>query len=174
MSLKEKFSSFLRFFNQAAKSKDGKTLASNFAWLSVLQIAGYVFPLITLPYLARTIGAEGFGKIAFAAAIIAWVKTITGWGFAYTATRDVAQNRSDKYMVSVIFSNAFWARCFLALVSLVVLIVLVFLIPSFRHATLVILITYLTVPAHILFPEWFFQALERMKNITIFNFAVKL
>lgn len=155
-------------------SSDGKTVAANFGYLSLLQIAGYVFPLITMPYLARTIGADGFGKIAFAAAIIAWMQTITGWGFAYTATRDVAQNRNNKDVVSEIFSNTFWARCFLATISLVILLILIVIVPSFKNAALIILITYLTVPSHILFPEWLFQALERMKYITIFNFIIKL
>lgn len=76
MRLKNKISSFFHFGQQAIKTRDGKTLASNFAWLTVLQIAGYVFPLITLPYLARVIGVEGFGKIAFAGAIIGWMQTI--------------------------------------------------------------------------------------------------
>ena len=60
--LKQKISSL-------SKNKEAKTLAGNFMWLSALQVAGYVFPLITMPYLARIIGVEGFGKIAFASAI---------------------------------------------------------------------------------------------------------
>lgn len=68
-------------------------MAGNFMWLSALQVAGYVFPLITMPYLARIIGVEGFGKIAFASAIMVWIQTIADWGFNLTATRDVAQNR---------------------------------------------------------------------------------
>lgn len=66
--------------NYIKKSKEGKVLVSNFAYLSLLQIAGYIFPLLTLPYLARVIGAEGFGKIAFAAAIMTWIQTIADWG----------------------------------------------------------------------------------------------
>ena len=57
-------SSITQIWNRFRGNKDAKTLAGNFMWLSLLQVAGYVFPLITLPYLARVIGVDGFGKIA--------------------------------------------------------------------------------------------------------------
>lgn len=56
-------------------SKDGKTVFANFGYLSLLQIAGYVFPLITMPYLAHVIGADGFGRIVFASAVVVWIQT---------------------------------------------------------------------------------------------------
>ena len=60
------------------------TLIANFSYLSLLQMASYAFPFITMPYLARVIGVEGFGKIAFASALMLWFITIADWGFNYT------------------------------------------------------------------------------------------
>ena len=157
-----------------SKNKEAKTLASNFMWLSLLQVAGYIFPLITLPYLAQVIGAEGLGKIAFAAAIMVWIQTIADWGFNFTATRDVAQNRDNPEKVSEIFSNVFWARCTLVLLSFIVLVLLILIVPQFRENSSVILITFLMVPGHVLFPDWFFQAIEKMGYITILNLLMKL
>lgn len=156
------------------KNKEAKTLASNFMWLSLLQVAGYIFPLITMPYLARVIGVEGFGKIAFAGAIMVWIQTIADWGFNLTATRDVAQNRDNQDKVSEIFSNVLWARCLLMLVSFIVLMLLVLLVPKFRENSVVIMVTFLMIPGHILFPDWFFQAVEKMRYITILNVLMKL
>lgn len=153
---------------------EGKTVIKNVSYLAVLQIAGYVFPIITVPYLARTIGAEGYGRIAFAAAIMVWIQTITDWGFNYTATRDVAQNRDNKEVVSRIFSNVLWSRMVLCLVSGIVLCVMVVSIPTFRENWKVIFVTFLLVPGHICFPDWFFQAVEKMKYTTIFNLCIKL
>ena len=156
------------------KSKDARVLCENFAYLSLLQIAGYIFPLITMPYLARVIGVEGFGKIAFASGIMVWIQTIADWGFNYTATRDVAKNRNDEKKVSEIFSNVLWARCALMVISFVVLLILMLLIPKFKENSVVILVTFLMIPGHIMFPDWFFQAMERMKYITILNLISKL
>ena len=160
--------------NTIRRSKDAKTLLSNFGYLSALQIAGYVFPLITIPYLARVIGVDSFGKIAFASAIIVWFQTVSDWGFNFTATRDVAQNRDNKEKVSEIFSNVLWARVLLMLVSFVLLMITIYIVPAFRENKEIILITFLLIPGHIMYPDWFFQALERMKYITLFNIFAKL
>ena len=154
-------------------NNDAKTLLSNFSWLAALQIAGYIFPLLTMPYLAKTIGTYGFGKLAFAAAIISWIQTIADWGFNFTATRDVAQCRDNKDMVSRIFSNVLWARCLLSFLSGAILTIATILIPSFRENWLIIFLTYLMIPGHILFPDWFFQAVEKMKYTTILNISFK-
>lgn len=161
-------------WQRVQSNKDAKTLAGNFMWLSLLQVAGYVFPLITLPYLARVIGVEGFGKIAFALAVMVWIQTIADWGFNFTATRDVAQNRDNPQRVAQIFSDVLWARCLLMFVSLAVLLLLICFIPTFRENCAVLLISFLMIPGHILFPDWFFQAIERMKYITILNLLMKV
>lgn len=167
-------SKFSEIKKRISESKDGKTVFANFGYLSLLQIAGYVFPLITMPYLARVIGADGFGKIAFASAVVVWFQTVVDWGFNLTATRDVAQYRDDREKVSQIFSNVLWARCLLMLISGVVLLGLVAIVPYFRENVAVILITFLMIPGYILFPDWMFQSLEKMKYTTIFNLLMKL
>lgn len=174
MQLKNKIASIFSFGKHAIKTKDGKTLASNFAWLTVLQVAGYVFPLITLPYLARVIGVDGFGKIAFAGAVVVWMQTIADWGFNFTATRDVAKNREDIDKVSDIFSTVLWSRCFLLILSYLVMAILILIVPKFYEARYAILVTSLMLIGHILYPEWFFQAMERMKYITILGVVAKL
>ena len=165
---------FSEIKNQIAASKEGRTVFANFGYLSLLQVAGYVFPLISMPYLARVIGADGFGKIAFASAIVVWIQTISDWGFNLTATRDVAQNRDNKELVSRIFSNVLWARSVLTLLSGIILLLVVLLVPYLRENADIIFVTFLLVPGYILFPEWFFQAIEKMKYTTFFNLFLKL
>ncbi len=167
------FKIFSKIKKRISSNKDGKVLIQNFAYLSLLQVAGYIFPLITMPYLARVIGVDGFGKIAFASAVMVWVQTIADWGFNFTATRDVAQNRENLHKVSKIFSNVLWARFTLMLLSFLFLMLLVKLFPIFRSNLDILLVSFLLVPGHLLFPDWFFQAMERMKYITILNVVSK-
>ena len=59
------------------------------------------------------------------------------------------------------------------LLSLCVLLICVFTIPKLKENADVILISFLMIPGHIMFPDWFFQAMERMKYITILNLLSK-
>src|SRR5690606_13073584 len=98
---------------------------------------------------------EGFGKIAFAAAVVVWFQTVSDWGFNYTATRDIARNRDNPDKVSEIFSNVLWARIVLMLLSFMLLIISINTIPYFEENQTILLVTFLLVPGHILFPDWF-------------------
>ncbi|NWK58640.1 flippase [Acinetobacter sp. SwsAc2] len=159
--------------NRLSDNKDGKALASNFGYLMIMQVTGYIFPLLTIPYLAQVIGVDGFGKIAFAAAVIVWFQTITDWGFSYTATRDVARNRDNLEKVSEIFSNVLWAKSLLALISFIILFILTEFISYLKDNQTLLFITFMLIPAKILFADWFFQAIEKMKFITIFDLISK-
>lgn len=163
-----------KYYNRYKQSADGKALVSNFMFLTLLQVASFVFPLITLPYLSRVIGADGFGKIAFASAIIVWVNTFVDWGFSYTSTREVARHREDKAYVSAVYSNTFWAKMLLMGVAGLVLLICVWCVPLLWENRGVLFFTYLMIPGQIMFADWFFQALERMKYITYFNLLIKV
>ena len=167
------FNNYAKTIKNASRTKDGKVIVANFGYLSLLQIANYIFPLITVPYVSRVIGVEGYGKIAFAAAVVVWFQASADWGFNYSAMRDVAQNRNDEKKISEVFSNVLWGRILLMLASYAILAVFVFSIPKFREAADIIFVTSLMLIGHVAYPSWFFQATERMKFNTILNVSAK-
>ncbi len=167
-------SKILKIFKSLKQSSDAKKVGKNMIYLSILQIGGYLFPLLTMPYLARIIGVNGFGKIAFASAIITYIQTFTDWGFNYTTARDIAKNRDDLKKVEEIYSIVTWSRLILMTISMIVLFILVMLIPYLYNNALIIAISFILIPGHVLFPEWLFQGMEEMKYITILNFITKL
>lgn len=174
MNLKDRVYNIIKNIKGASQSKDGKVIIKNFGYLSLLQIANYIFPLITVPYVARVIGVEGYGKIAFAAAVVLWFQALADWGFNYSSLRDVSQNRNDKEKISEIFSNVLWARILLMVVSYLLLALFIAFIPAFRGAYDVIIVTSLMLIGHVAYPVWFFQAMEQMKYNTILNVLAKL
>lgn len=153
---------------------DIRRLFINFFSLSGVQVVNYIFPLITIPYLARVLGVENLGKIAFAAAIIGYCNTVVSYGFDYSATRDIAKSRENKEIIIEIFSSVMWARIVLLFISFFILLLLALTISVFRSEILLILVSFLSVVGHTFFPEWLFQGLERMSCIAILNMLAKV
>jgi O-antigen/teichoic acid export membrane protein len=154
-------------------SDDARALAENFVSLTALKVLGYIFPLLTLPYLARVIGVDKFGEIAFAAAIIVYFQTLVEYGFNYTAVREIARNKNDIRKISEIFSTVMTVKFLLILVSFSLLTGLVYIFPEFYKNRLLIFLTFLYIPGYVMFPDWFFQAIEKMKYITVMNLVSK-
>lgn len=148
---------------------DTRGIVESILSLGVLQVISYLFPLITIPYLSRTIGLDKFGDLALATAVVVYFQIFVDWGYNFTGTRDVARNRADGDSLSRIYSEVFWGRLLLIIVSLAILTLLVLVVDRFRPIALPIYFRFFVVVGYWLYADWLFQGLERMRYITLLN-----
>lgn len=146
-----------------------RRVLSNFFSLSVLQFVNYLAPLITVPYLVRVLGPEKFGLVGFATAFMLYLVTFSDYGFRWSATRKVAIYREDRDRRSSIYSSVLLIKLGFTMLGLVVLAALLATVPKFRDEWLLYVFAFGTVVGNMLFLDWFFQGMERMKYITILN-----
>jgi len=149
-------------------------LKKNITALFILQGANYLLPLITIPYLVRVLGADNFGRIAFAQALITYFVILTDYGFNLSATKAVAQVRDDKEALSRLASAVMLIKMFLMIVGFFIMIGIVFAVPDWRADWSLFAWVYLMVVGSALFPVWLFQGLERMRHITAFTIFARL
>src|SRR5512139_2469360 len=97
----------------------------NVSLLLFLQALNYIFPLITLPYLARVLGLEKFGLLALAISAARWMEVVTSYGFEATATRDISRNRGDVRMLSEIISAVLFIKALLLVLGYAILFLVV-------------------------------------------------
>src|SRR5207342_3266640 len=139
----------------------------NFLSLVVLQGVTYVLPLITVPYLFRTLSVEKYGLVNFANAFIQYFIVFTDFGYNLSATKLIAENRDDASKLSRIFNRVMFSKLLLLLIGLLVMAIIVLCFPKFSSDKSLYIYTYGMVVGNVLFPVWFFMGMEKMKFITI-------
>jgi O-antigen/teichoic acid export membrane protein len=137
-------------------------LATNFASLFTWQGMNYILPLITLPYLARVLGAEHFGILGFVGSVAAYAVLVGDWGFVLSATHAVAANRHDPPALNRVIWDTFTAKALLGAISLIVLLLITEALPRLRAYEGLILLAWLQVPGNLITADWLLQGLERM------------
>lgn len=140
------------------------------ASLFTLKGAEYIISFITLPYLLRVLGPEKFGAIAFAQTIINYGNLFVDYGFNLTAPRDIA--KCEKSDIPKNFAAFYGAKIVLLVPILVIGASLIFL---FRDS-LDLVLMLCVLPAligNVVFPIWYFQGIQEMRFITIFNLIAR-
>jgi PST family polysaccharide transporter len=143
-----------------------KRLIENIVSLYSLQGLNYIIPMLTFPYLVRTLGVETYGLMAFAQSFGQYFNIFTDYGFNFTATRSVARSTNDSD-VSSIFCTVLVVKFVLYLVGAVILGIILQAVPRFHQHAAFFVVAFVAVLGNILFPVWLFQGLQKMRYISI-------
>jgi polysaccharide transporter, PST family len=146
-----------------------KTILENVVSLYLVQFANFILPLITFPYLVRVLGTDKFGLLAFAGAFVQFFVSFTDYGFNYSATRRISVHRDDPLIVSTIFSSVLIVKVLFMILSFIVITILTLSINRFRSEAVLYFITSLAVLGNVIFPVFFYQGIEKMKLLSVFN-----
>ena len=151
-----------------------KKLAINFSSLSLLQLSNYIFPLIVFPYLVRVLGPEKYGLVNFAFAFTVYFSTVIDYGFALSATREIAVEKTNSDKIKEIFNSTLFSKIILLIPSTVIYFGIVLSISLFNRDIPLYAIVYIAILGSVLFPNWFFMGIEKMQFIAIFNIIFRL
>lgn len=151
------------------KNQSFLTLFSNFSYLSVIQVLGILFPLFTYPYIIRVLGADIYGMIAFAQAIISYIIILINFGFNVSAVRRVSENRSNLIFIKEIYSSITILKFLIFCISLISLMTVYFFCEDVKIIYILIASIGMCL-SEVFYPIWLFQGLEQMKFITIISF----
>jgi O-antigen/teichoic acid export membrane protein len=151
-----------------------KRFAVNVASLFSVQIANFLLPLLTVPYVVRIIGPDKLGLLNFSQAYVTYFSLLINYGFDMAAVRSIAANREDKEATNRIFSQVMAGKALLWVLSTIVFAIVTMANPEFRGHLFLHVCTYLVCIGTVLSPFWLYQAMEDLGRVAIFNLAVKL
>jgi len=144
-----------------------RKLADNIASLYALLGLYYLIPLILLPYLVRVLGMEMYGLVAFSQSVAQYFSNLTDYGFNFSATRAIAQQRDDHASISRIFCTVYFIKLLLTMAGVLVLLLVFAFAPTIRKEWAFFGVAYLGVAGNVLFPTWYYQGIERMRFISV-------
>ena len=148
-------------------------MASNFISLVLLQGVNYLLPLLTFPFLFRVLGVERYGLVTFGYALMQYFVMFTDFGFNLSATKYISQHRQDPRAINDYLNSAMLGRFLLCTASFLVLLTLIACFEKFRMESSLYLLYFGIIVGNVMFPMWFFQGMENMKYITVFNIVAK-
>ena len=151
-----------------------KRFAVNVASLFSVQIANFLLPLLTVPYVVRIIGPDKLGLLNFSQAYVTYFSLLINYGFDMAAVRAIAANRADKEATNRIFSQVMAGKTLLWVLSTAIFAVVSISNPEFKEHLFLHICTYLVCIGTVLSPFWLYQAMEDLGRVAIFNLAVKL
>lgn len=154
--------------------KRHSTIFENFTYITALQVFVMITPLITYPYLVRVLGKELYGWVITAQVVASYCSIIVDFGFKSVSARHVSIFRHDKEKLSEIISTILTLQGILWLCSMAIYVAVVCLIPSYRQHLWLFLFAFGLTFNELLFPQYFFQGIEKMKYITILNIVIRL
>lgn len=149
-------------------------LVESFFSLSLLSGLNVILPLITLPYLLRTVGPANYGVYAYITVLVQYCLLVNTYGFNFSATKQVSQFRNNKNELSRIYSSVIVSRLILAAFTFILLFIFSLIFISSKTELLMLLWGAGIVIGDTFIPVWLFQGVEKMRYLTIVNLVAKV
>jgi PST family polysaccharide transporter len=141
------------------------TLVQNTLSLYGVYLPNYFVPLLVIPYLARVLGAAGWGLVAFTQAFGVYLGVVVEFGFFLSANREVARHREDRDKLGEILAGVLGARGFLSLACTGPALAAGIWIPIFRAHPDLFWAGWFWGLVQGFSMSWFFQGLERTRLV---------
>ncbi len=126
-----------------------------------IHFANQVIPLVTVPYLSRTLGAAGWGMLAMAQAFALYGNLIVEYGFVYSATRQLATATSDREVEETV-AGVIGAKGLLAIAALAAACAAYILVPLFRDHPVLLWTAVLSEIVKAMLPIYYFYGIKRV------------
>lgn len=146
-------------------------ITKNYIYNLIYQLFVMVVPLVTAPYLARTLGAEGTGTYSYVHSMTAMICTFGMLGIYNYGNRQIAYVRDNKQDLSNVFWQIISARIVIAIAGTIVYFGIVLFINRYVNF-FVIYFTYML--AYFVDCTWLYVGVEDMKWAVIKNAVTKI
>lgn len=145
-------------------------MIKNYIYQFIYQLINIIFPILTLPYVSKVLGAENLGMYTYSFSIITYLVLISDLGIRNYGGRKVAYCRENKDELQKFFWELFLQKFYISM--LVFLFSFIYFFYTNKNEIFLIQIFYIIIS--FLDISWLYQGLEDFKKIMLRNLILKL
>ena len=141
---------------------------------AALTLSSIIFPLITIPYVTRVLGAEGVGRVFFASSVTAFFAMFAELGIPVYGIRACARVRDDHSELSKTVREVLTINMITCAAAYIVFAAVVGTVPRLAEDRLLMIIMSSSMLLNAIGAEWLYKALEKYTYITVRSVVFKL
>lgn len=149
------------------------SIKKNVVYSSILTVSGYLFPLITFPYVTRVLGVNNIGICNFVDSIVQYFIYFSMMGITTIGIREIARVKGNKEELSKTFNNLLAINLTSTVIAILALLMGVLFVPQLQEHKSLFFIGAAKVLANTLLIEWLFKGLEDFKYITARSIIIR-
>ncbi len=143
------------------------SVKANVIYNMLKTISSLFFPLVSFPYISRTLLTESVGKVNFGNSVVSYFSLLASLGISVYAIRECAKVRDDKEKLSQLSSQLFIINMITTMISYVALAITLLIVPAFQNYRTLIVLQSTTILCTTIGADWINTAMEDFKYITI-------
>jgi PST family polysaccharide transporter len=151
-----------------------RRLVRNILALYGVRLVDQLLPIVAIPFLARVLGADGWGLLASAQALAMYGILTVEYGFELAGTRAVAQSRDQEGRLAELVTGILATQLLLAVMIGLAVIVARFTIAEFQGQPLMLWAALAFAVLQGFYPLWYFTGQERIPLIATIGVIAKL
>lgn len=148
------------------------SIKENFIYNVAYQILLVLLPLVTAPYISRTLGATAIGVYSYTNSIAYYFLMIAMLGISNHGNRSIAAVRHDKEKLNKTFSSIYTLQIFTFAIAIIAYSL--YIIFGVKQDRLIVGLQMLYVISGLFDISWLFFGLEKFKLTVIRNLLIKL
>lgn len=148
------------------------SVKKNYIYTLFYQLLNIAFPLITVPFISRVLGAVGVGTYAYTASLVQYFMLFGMLGIATYGSKLVATVRDHKEKLSQAFLSLYALQLIMTALCIILYVLFIYY-GAFKHKT-IMYIQVISLLSCLVDCSWFFSGLEKFKQIVIRNTIVRI
>ena len=156
---------------QILSNNNQPSIKKNIAYRTLYDVLSLLTPLITAPYISRTLGADGVGLFSYSDSLISYFNLFAFLGTAFYGAREIAIHRDEKAASSKLFWEIELMKAATSLICFVAWIV--FSLKAKEFSPFFIALSPVLISS-MLDISWFYTGKEMLKYTISVSAAVKI